>query len=376
MPAWSQDSAGGIAAGAFTIHPTIGLTYGHDDNVTLANRPRVSSDFTILAPAIQLVASGATSQFVLRYEFEKGEYKDSPIDDYTDHNFGFDLNLSPSVRNDFRFYGRYTKSHDRRGTALREGDIGLLEIEPDRWDEYGIGGTWRYGALGAKGALEIEAGHRKRDYTNHHSVTQFLDYSTTHAAARFFYRVRPKTELLAEARWEDIDYVVSPYDAIDTRFLVGVRWDATARTSGRVLLGQQHRDFDDPGLQDYSGVSWEVGLTWTPRTYSIIDLSTIRHATETTGLAAYRVTQDTVLRWDHYWKPRFNTTVEYGFSDHELRPNVRDDDVYFWGVSAQYAMRPWVRFGLGHRYIDRQSTDDEFNYDRNVTQFTVELTVP
>ena len=135
----------------------------------------------------------------------------------------------------------------------------------------------------------------------------------------------PKTSALVRAEYGTFDYDESTLDGDETHLFVGVDLDATARTSGRVMVGRATKHFDDPTRSEFSGTSWRAGVTWKPRSYSIFDLSTGRDADETNGFGDYILRQDITLGWAHNWNERFRTTVDGGFATEEHRPRERED---------------------------------------------------
>ena len=363
----------GISTGGVTLFPTLGVSYEYDNNITLSRHQGVSSGIGVISPGIQIVRASGAYELAFQYELEYAEYFDSPIDDYTDQFVSLDWRYKPNARWEFSSRVGYDKGHDARGTGLREGDLGLLEISPDEWEDTNIAAVAHYGAEGSKGAVEVEVGAKKLRYTNNRSVTRLLDFDSSYLAGRFLYRIQPKTEALIEVRQDWFDYTLSSFDGTDTRVLAGIRWNATAKTSGRILAGYQERKFDSAATPDFDGEVWEIGVNWAPKTYSTFDLSYIRGVDHTNALSAYRVSEDVVLNWTHHWASRFNTNLELGYMQTDLEPNVRSDDLVFGGVSMQYEFRPWMHFGAAYRWFDRESSDPEFYYDRELFQLTVEV---
>src|SRR5258706_10067848 len=96
----------------------------------------------------------------------------------------------------------------------------------------------------------------------------------------------PRTELLAQVGHRNIDYSLSTstQSSTEDRFLVGVKWEATAATTGTAKFGQMTKKFDSAGRQDFSGSSWDVGVRWSPLSYSVFDISSAKQTAESTGV--------------------------------------------------------------------------------------------
>lgn len=366
----------GVSIGGFGFTPTLGLSFGYDDNITLASRREVSSTFWEITPAVRLVGGSPRSQWTAEWSAAVGRYADSPIDDYEDQRVSLAWDYNPKLRHAFGLDVSYGWLHDRRGTESREGSLGLLDIEPDEYERGEFGGNYRFGAPGARGRLEFDARFGNTQYTNNEAFTESRDRSDQFFAGTFLWRLAPKTSALVRAEYGTFDYDESTLDGDETHLFVGVDLDATARTSGRVMVGRATKHFDDPTRSEFSGTSWRAGVTWKPRSYSIFDLSTGRDADETNGFGDYILRQDITLGWAHNWNERFRTTVDGGFATEEHRPREREDDVRFFGVSADYLFRPWLRFGASVKRYERDSNLEDLDYDRDVWMLSAEFTRP
>ncbi len=66
----------GIELGSFTLFPTIGLSYGHSNNVTYANdnSEKVSANFTSFSPGLRLETEGDKTDFLAQYDYNKTSF--------------------------------------------------------------------------------------------------------------------------------------------------------------------------------------------------------------------------------------------------------------------------------------------------------------
>lgn len=362
----------GISLGQTKILPTLGITFGHDDNLTFANDNEIESEFFVISPGVRWEIPSDNSILTFTYEAELGRYTDSSIDDYDDQLLRADYLYDPTSRTDIGLFAELREGHDGRGTGARQGDLGLLDLEPDEYDVFGFGGYWHYGAAGARGRLELEASHSEREYDNNREFTIFRDREEDHLGGAFFLRIRPKTAAFLEVSWTDIDYDFASLDNEETHYFAGIRWELTARTAGTVKYGHLKKDFDDPSRENYSGSTWGASIEWKPRTYSTFTLTATKETEETDGFGDFILRDDISLDWVHDWSSRFNTTVEIGFGTDDHRPNIRKDDVNYWGISGRWQLNRHIQLGIGWTNYDRDSSVSEFNYDRNVWRLTFE----
>lgn len=400
--AHAQDGTG-VQAGPFRAKPTLGLTLGHDSNVGQSNTAEVSSFFTLISPGIRLDAGNETRSFSLSYELDSARYQDSSIDNYNDHRLNAGVILSPSARTKIDLGASLERGHDRRGTNSLQGLA--IANDVDRWERKGVDVDFNYGAPGAKGVLALGAGISNIDYLNNESYSFRNDRDQRYIEGQFGWRVAPKTQVYISANNTDVSYDRSRsrtqlanyfLDSNIRTYLLGLEFDATAKTSGHIGVGRTRRDFDDSRLQGYSGVAWDVGLQFKPRSYSVIDLSATRGTQESVdflGNAAgpatgieYLIARDVTLSWTHGWSDRFHTGLDLGRSTAEYLANdraLRDDNLNFWGLSADYKLRDWLSLGAGYKSYRRDSsvangtpaTNALYDFDRDEISVSFEASL-
>jgi polysaccharide biosynthesis protein VpsM len=370
----AQDGTG-VQSGPFRVKPTLGLTVGHDSNVAQSNTSEISSFFTLISPGIRVDAGNEVRSFSLSYELDSARYQDSKTDNFTDHHLTAGVTLSPSVRTKLDVGASFDRGHDRRGTnfqqGLAPGVASLNNRDVDRWERKGVDVGFDYGAPGARGALGLDAGISDINYQNNESYSVRGNRDLKYFGGRFGWRIAPKTQAYFSARNTDVSYDVrrtraglSNYllDSTDRTYLIGLQFDATEKTSGHLGFGRTQKNFDDNRIKGYSGVAWDVGVQFRPRSYSVIDLSATRGTQESVDFLGdlvgtdYLIARDVTLSWTHGWSDRFHTGVDLGQSNSEyLRDDrgVRNDSTNFWGLSADYKLRDWLSLGAGYKSYRR-----------------------
>ncbi len=156
--------------------------------------------------------------------------------------------------------------------------------------------------------------------------------------------------------------------------MLGVTWDASARTSGTIQYGNQTKKFDDPGKEEYDGSTWLATVSWRPRTYSVFTLRATQDTHEPNGRGDYILRRDAVLSWVHNWAARFSTTADIGVGTDAYKPTTREDDLFYWGALGRYTFNQHFRLGASVRSYDRDSDEARFNYTRTVYMLTLEAT--
>jgi hypothetical protein len=379
-PQGEIDSMPGFTLGGFQIMPTLGLSLGYDDNITSANSHEVSSMFYMISPAIRVELPSDHSVLALTAQANIVRYEDSPVDNRDTWQVRGDWLWDISTRQNLNLFVAYTDGVDERGEGRRQGDAGLIPLEPDAWERWSYGGIWDYGRVSARGRLTLKAGETDLTYTNNRGSgapdnpgTRALDRELRYFGGTFYWRVAPKTSLLLDYLFNEVNYkLAADSDSEIQSWMLGVTWDATARTSGRIQYGNQTRDFIDPGKESYDGPTWMATVEWRPRTYSMFTLTGTRNTQEPDGNGDYILRQDITLSWLHDWATRFGTFVDLGYGQDDFRPDGRKDDLFYWGVGARYSFNQHFRFGASITGYHRDSEIEQYSFDRMVYLLTAE----
>ena len=370
MPAVAQEPDGtnvapkGIDAGGFRVFPEAGLELKHNDNL-FKDSANVSSTIEVLTAGVKAIARKDYNQFTAGYNTELGWYNNSSADNYDEHNVDLRWQSRPSVKLQFDLDGYWHRQHDDRGS-----DDTAIAASPNEYDKYGLGGTVIYGAETAKGRIEGRFSYSDQEYQNNRATTQSLDVVSSNVGGTFYWNMAPKTSALAEVNYTEDDYQLASTlrDSELVEYLVGVKWKATAQTSGTIKVGHAQRDFDSATRQDFSGSSWQVGVTWSPLRYSTFNLVTSRKPNNATGGADdYIVNTDTSLTRSHIWKSylRSDAKISYSVGDYQNALN-REDDTVGLEFGLTYDLSRNMALSAGYEYTDRDSNIDTNDYERNL----------
>lgn len=382
----AQQAAGpaGVPWGPVMVYPTVDLAYKHNDNIF--SQPdgvgKKRSDITVIAPMARLEAKTGPHTFGLTARVEDGTYHNSRSDNYTDFQLGADASWAFSGRAGLKLRADYNQGHDDRGSVVGAG----VGATPDRYQTTGVAGVFGYGAEGAQGRIEVDAGYLTKRYDNNQFLsattgTRFYDRDETRYGATFFWKVMPKTQVLVQAGQTHFDYNNGTYqsagltvrDSVETRYLLGVTWEATYATTGIFKVGQVDKNFKNSSVPDFSGMTWEGIVKWRPLSYSGVDFYANRKPSEASlGSATFDTT--TGLAWNHAWNSRLASTLSYSHlrQDYKGLGFDRRDSTDFYGAKLTYQVQRWLKLGAGYDFADKSSTAPLGGYDRNI--FTVFLT--
>lgn len=370
MPAKEEGPRGISLADGISFFPGLKLGYGNDDNLFLNNTNKKSSNLLTLGATGLFLARQQNRQFSLGLEANTANYQDSSADNYKDLTAFAAADLSFSSRSGLRLGANYARGHDPRGSTDR-----AIADRPDQFNDGSLDALYAFGGNDAKGRFELAASTANKRYRNNRASTASADRDTDRYRGTFFFKVAPKTSLLVEAQQAKYDYLLSTstLDSKETRYFVGVTWEATAATSGTLKIGHQKKDFDFSSRTDSKGSTWEIGVEWKPLSYSKVDLFSNKSFSESSGLGDLIVSKKSGFQWTHSWSSRVSSTAGYTFTqDDFIGSGVnRKDETDAYSFKLSYKLGRSVELGADFSRTDRDSTQTGFNYRRNQVMFSV-----
>ena len=362
-----------LQAGPFFFTPTLDLEAYYTDNLWLTDSRKKDTWVGVLTPRLQTWLQDGVNTYSLILELEDSTYENSSDDDFTDYTAKLDIHHEFNSKNVVNVLGEYYDGHEERGTGLIEGDLSFATDKPVEYTRATIGGDYTYGNRASKGRVKLAGKTADYEYDNFRNFTRYRDYTENTFGGTFFWKVAPRTDALVEVRYIDNDYdetnpsdPAGSYNSEEMNYLVGVEWDATAKTTSHIKVGMYDREYDFGARSDDDGFTWEVGVEWKPRTYSILDLQTRRFTQETNGLGDAINTEEYALGWKHHWNQRARTSLRGLYYTEDYQGSSREDHNYVAEARYDYEYRRWLDLGAGYRYEDRDSDINRFSYTANI----------
>lgn len=358
--------------------PSLKAVESYNDNFRAVNKDAQSSWITTLEPTFQLNADGRKSAYQLKYVASSDTFHSSHKDNNVDHHLTGDAGFEFNSRNRLVLSAGY---HQVEDTAA-DNRNSAFKTENDKYNSKNVGGVYTFGAEAARTQIEFGANYDELRYDNNQRyasgarLNSEKERDATALRSTVFYEVAPKTKVLLEGRYTDYEYQNKNFgrdklDSTNKGLLVGVTWDATAKTTGTFKIGREKKSFDSSDYKDKSTGMWEAGVTWAPLTYSTFDLSTRQGFDEGSDGASSIKTQNTRLGWKHYWVDRLYSDTSYTRTDSKYQDIKREDNMDSYGLSLTYEARRWLDLGVGYTYTDKASDVKDERYTRNIFAFTV-----
>ncbi|MCX7180847.1 MAG: outer membrane beta-barrel protein, partial [Proteobacteria bacterium] len=252
VTAVAQDTGkpAGIPAGPVVVYPEVDLTFKSNDNIYSGSGrtvPTKSANIWVLAPKVKLEAKTGPHTFDASYGVEHGSYTGSGVslNNYTDQTLAANAVWVLSGRSGLKLSADYKLGHDDLGAVPGVN----THANPDKWHQSSFSGMAGYGAEGAQGRVELDAGYISKRYDNFTSDAfgnpdnAKRDHDDTKLGATFYWRIMPKTQLLFQATQTKFDYAKGSFtglggvpnwttlDSTERKYLFGVTWEAAAKTT-------------------------------------------------------------------------------------------------------------------------------------------------
>lgn len=345
---------------------------GYNDNVQGLSAGGASSAVLSVQPRLVAELKKAGDRYTLLYTGNFTRYPNSSDDNFNNHELTLAGDNYFSARSRLGWSAGYTSAADPRGSTDR-----AISTEPDRWHAPQLKALYAYGAAEAQGRFEFEGSYQAKRYDNNRSTTEASDLDALGLSGRFFYRIMPKTHAVVELRRIDSNYTLasSTNDNIDTRLLVGVTWDATAKTQGSFKVGHLRKNYSSSTRTDASGSTWEGNIRWSPLSYSTVDFTTGRTAADSSGVGDYLYTTGSSIAWNHQWASYISSRVTLSSSRTEFVNGGRVDKTTGGGIGLFYSLGSRYRVGLEYSHTNRNSNIDVNDYKRNTTFLSLEGTL-
>jgi len=367
----------------FDLTPSLDFGIHFNDNITRTPNNEISTWSRLISPKLSVVTNVGASQINVVYRLRDEDFFSSKNDNYTDHFLLAGIDFEINARNSVDITVNYDDSHDARGTGFSIGAGDTLN-EPDQFKRSEFDLLYTYGVLNAQGKLELNVNFYDLDYDLNTLGYRSRDRTVSSIGGTFYYKIGATADATFDANFREIDYEfannpINPLDSTDTSYLVGIRWEATAQTSGFAKIGIQRLDFNSSLREDSSGVDWSAGVVWKPLEYARIEVKTVADTNETNGEGNFIRSRIHSIEWRHVWLQRLRSSARIVLRNNVYEAQLvedlskRSDDNSSFRISAYYQFRRWLNFELSYQFDERSSNRLGIDFNRN--QFIINALV-
>lgn len=321
----------------------------------------------VAEPRLLLSRAGSRLRGELRAAAELGTF-DLPgdVDDYIDTTYGGSLEWQPALAHQFGLSASLAEDHDAFGVDRTE-NAAVRDRDLDEWRGVRSELRHRYERSGSRFGLETRVAGFDKTYRTNRAATRFLDYDQAQGQVTALYRISPKTSVLADAVLMDTDFeVATDRSGTDRRYRLGLRWQATAKTTGDVRVGRVERDFDLGRFEDFEAVDWQATLGWQPDARNTIGLQSGRRAVESyVNGVGFIDSRYHTLDWTRDWSTRLSSRAAIDFAQLDFYGLERTDDLFSVGLTASYRASRLLSLIGGAKLGSRDSSRAVLDYDRS-----------
>ncbi len=370
----------GIMLGSgVTLLPGVEVSISDNSNIYLQENDETSSSITAIRPNVALKADMGVTQLNAYYELTSASYDADSDDNYLDQLLTLGGDVEMTSRQAIGLDFSLKKGHDPRGSGSLEGQT---TVDPSEYTDTTFGGDYTYGADSAFANVTVYGSLYNKEYSNNPTATDDLNYDKTTVGAELGLKVSSATRVLFEVRSAglayDTDQAKDDKDGSIMTLLAGASWDIAGKTTGDFKIGTTSRDFDHADVDSDSRFAWEIGVTWTPRTYSILNITTSESANETTGPGNYNANQYTAVTWDHTFSPLWalKANLSLNKDNFVVLDNIgsdRQDKTTTMGVTGIYSPNKILDVKAGLEKASRTSNSTGLDYEKQVLSVGIDL---
>lgn len=340
--------------------PTLAFTESYDDNFRELERNIQSSMVTKVAPSFELKAEERNSATRLIWQPTRYIFHDEPDASNTAQRVQVDSIMEFNDRHRLKLEGEARKYERTNSTAV--------DGINDKIRSKRVNGVYTYGAKSAANQVDLGASYAQLRYDNSGGINDDKERNTTGLTTTWYHRIGSNTRGLLEYDHTLFDYLQpgSPRSSKSDAILTGAEWDFTARTTGKIRVGYERKNFDDSSSKDLNNPTWQMDLQWKPRTYSTFSIIARQAIAEGDDGSEAVKSSSALLGWRHGWTERITTVAEAGIGRNVYEGQSRTDNLRNFNLALIYGMRRWLDIELGYRYkVDNSDADDQ-SFKRNV----------
>ena len=353
----------------FDFIPKFGLSESYDDNFRELEHNVQSTMVTRLAPYFELKAEDRNSATRVIWEPTR----------YIYHQDDEASNTAQRVRADsiMEFTDRHRLKLEAEARKYERTTSTAVDGINDKIESTRVNGVYTFGAKTAANQIDLGASYAQLRYDNGGGINDDKERNTSGFSSIWYHRLGSNTRGLLEYDHTRFDYLQSgsTRSSRSNALLGGAEWDMSARTTGKLKVGYERKNFDESGASDLSNPTWQVDLQWKPRTYSTFTFLARQAMAEGDDGADAVKSTFTQVGGRHGWTERITTVAQAGMGRYDYEGQSRSDDLQDYNLAVIYKMRRWLDIELGYRFRDNDSDAYNESFTRNVFQISFDVSL-
>ena len=370
----------------FNVVPQVLGSVRYDDNIYNLEKDTIGSSIYILQPSIKFGTDDGINRYGGVYELTSATYSRSSDDNYLDHKLKLLAHTEYTSRHRTDFQLGFANLHENRGTGKTEGLVQGNNAgidEPLKYNELNARGYYQFGGLTAM--MRIGGGVEYTDRTYQNFRDGSAKYNTKSDDVnhlKFFgdadYQVGRVTYLTFDLMSTDITYDHAKTegdnkDNVDSRAMLGFKWEGLGKTTGIIKAGYQYKTFDNDNRKNFSGSTVDLGVVWEPLKRDSFTVHLSHEAKDSDRVGDYIEVLGGSLGWVHDWTEKFDSSLQFVYQNENYINDPRKDDTMATKLDFNYDFARWLKGTAGYEYTTKDSNAKNISYDKNSVYIGVEV---
>ena len=358
----------------FNVISSLSINYKHDDNITNTKNNQQASNLVEIMPALRIEGQKYNTEFAFDYEGQQSLYSKNSDNNYTDHQLQVALRRISNSRHQIAISYQFNLGHDAVNTGISEGNKQITA--PTKFYTQQIALNYVYGSQSSQARLKPRFSFNNKRYDeDNSSYTPMADFDEYDYGLAFDYHIGASLNLLLDISNRVTNYqgTANKKDSNNSLLYTGIHWDISGKTQGIVKIGYEKINFTDSHRESQTNPSWDIGINWRPKTYSIFNINAsqkiINAVTGTDSIEANRKS----ISWKHTWRYNLSSSLAYQHLNETYQYSTREDNSNIINITLSYQLRYWLAFGLSYEHQSKSSSEAHLGYDKNSYGLTSSL---
>lgn len=360
-----------ITKSGVEITPTLKTSLSSNSNFFSTPDNKESRLIWAVTPNVKASIKNGPDSYKLDFGTSSAIHNKDAVDNYTQVNIGGDIHKEFSNLHRLDVSGDADWLYESRGLGLTEG-LGDAADELVKYKLQNYTARYEYGAKSSKAQIALDAVYVNKSYVNFREISQFRDYDKSSIGITGYYTTQALSRMFVEIQQEYFRYDLLELnglsrDSDDLKLLAGMEWEATALTSGSFKLGYQNKDFNNPERENFSGLSWEAKINWSPLSYSTLQVFTSRAAKDPLLQGDYIKESLYGVKWNHNWTDDLSSLARVDYTDERYTGDFgRKDKTKSLHLGLNYTTNSFGMVSTYVDFVDKTSTKSSIEFDRVV----------
>lgn len=346
-----------LHAGSWTIMPEIQLSATADSNIFATSANEEEDVIFIAEPKVMFERKSDELQINADVHGAIRQYAENTGENINLYGGGAALKYKVDMAQTLSAGARFERTFQRRDDPERNDDLNL-PLTPIANISADAGYSYRPGRLG----VEARGGFAKTDFDE--PIDDERDMTAYRGSVRGLAGLSSRIDAFVEgyAAWRDFRLPVdnSGVDRDGETYGVnaGVALDFTDKLTGEIGAGVFRARFDDPALDEFTGIGASGALTWQPRARTALVLNVFRGDVATNRVGASgRVDSRASLRVFQEIRHNLRGRIEAGYRHGEFRgASDRTQDDFKAGAAVEYMISRSLAAEVGYTFSNRDAT--------------------